>query len=695
MTSGKVFKLFTICLLLAWVVTGAAITRTEKFSRDIDKVIQLNGQHRQSGPARDADDLLTYRFMFSADGAENWSDPMGLGDHGMYEIKGEGAEVETVGAWGAASYDMGAVIDNDNYIHFIAVLNSFSEDYNPFGRVNGLYDVSADCMGENVEYTLIAEQGDGEFFWSDGGRDMDGNLYAIWVNVVTPEEGDAYGQIWAAKKTGAAWGNAVLIVDMIDAANNFPHMTYMVGDYFWVIYEMPNVESGRFDHYTVKVSSDLATIDDPISTGASSSHYFSYYVGANDPIAQDYADEAYPCVYFTTLNDYNVNTWVGHMGIDEEAWSLENLTGPSRYPSMMMQPDEEIGGTPWVFSNVGPPAGGSYHHDWYTNDANGYNGGDWLPQTPVDSAMYEGGRFILYCHQGVLTTDGRLVSGVNAWGQFTPEAFRVKYSDDMGENWSDANELWSIFDEGETFVGGYIAQNCLLAGQENSVWVAFCGQYGETDFTPPKIEVTGLSSFMLGESWVVSAEITDAASMVTYADINWTLGNPEDPEAEWDYLENDSAQVDDAGYGAYFFTLPSDTMLGQALTAGQEIWFYVYAEDESGNAGGSYEAKITVNEGWLETPKPSAIPVTVELGQNYPNPFNSSTSIPFTLDRTANVRLSIYDVTGREVTTLKNGWLPEGRHTYSWNGDGVSTGVYFAVLETGDQRYMSKITLLR
>ncbi len=692
MANARLFKAIVICLILTLAVSGFAITKQEKFTRSTDEVWQISGAIHNNGPARDNDEFMTYRYIVSTDGGETWSEAMGTGDHGMYTVTGEGEEADTAGGWPGASYDVGTVVDNNNMIHFIAVLNDYGEDYNPFDRVNGLYDVCGDISGENVDYTLIVAQGDGAFTWANAGKDMDGNLYAVYVNIVTPEEGDAFGELYAVKKTGDAWGEPVMLFGALDPVDNYPSITPTVGDYFWVVYEMPNVDTGRFDHYTIKVSADLSEIGDPLFSGASSNAYYSYYVTAANPIDQDLVDGH---VYLTTLHDYNVNTDVVNMPADGNEWTGEILEGPSRYPSIMLYPDPDMGGLPWVFSNVGPPGGGEYHHDWYTYDALGYNGGDWLPQMPIDSTMYDGTRSILYCNQGVVTTDGRIVSGVNNWGQFTPEGFRTTYSDDMGETWSEGQEIWSIFDDGETFVGGYITQNHLLAGPENTVWVAFCGQYGETDFQGPDIEVTGLSSFMLNEPWLVTAEITDNASMVTYADVNWTTGDPNDPEAPWAWLEADSAHADDAGYGTYFFTMPSDTMFGEALADGDEIWFYVFGQDESSNMSGSVMAKLTIGEGWLETSTPAELPASIELGQNYPNPFNNSTVIPFTLDKRAQVNLSVFDINGRKVDTLKNGWLPAGTHQFAWTGDNVSTGVYFYVLETQGQRQMAKMTLLR
>ena len=76
------------------------------------------------------------------------------------------------------------------------------------------------------------------------------------------------------------------------------------------------------------------------------------------------------------------------------------------------------------------------------------------------------------------------------------------------------------------------------------------------------------------------------------------------------------------------------------------------------------------------------IPVTTALLQNHPNPFNPTTTIPFDVAVTGDVRIEIYDVSGSLVRTLVNGEKGIGRHLATWDGrdsagNQVHTGVYF------------------
>ncbi len=84
----------------------------------------------------------------------------------------------------------------------------------------------------------------------------------------------------------------------------------------------------------------------------------------------------------------------------------------------------------------------------------------------------------------------------------------------------------------------------------------------------------------------------------------------------------------------------------------------------------------------------------------YPNPFNPTTTISFDLPELLDVRLTIYDVKGREVLTLRSEEQLAGQYQVQWNGanesgNPVSTGVYFAHLQAGSFSQTIKMVYLR
>lgn len=71
-----------------------------------------------------------------------------------------------------------------------------------------------------------------------------------------------------------------------------------------------------------------------------------------------------------------------------------------------------------------------------------------------------------------------------------------------------------------------------------------------------------------------------------------------------------------------------------------------------------------------------------QLYQNYPNPFNPSTTIKFSLNESGNISLIIYDILGKEVRTLLNGYLNAGLHEYNFSASDLPSGFYFFRLNT-------------
>jgi hypothetical protein len=78
------------------------------------------------------------------------------------------------------------------------------------------------------------------------------------------------------------------------------------------------------------------------------------------------------------------------------------------------------------------------------------------------------------------------------------------------------------------------------------------------------------------------------------------------------------------------------------------------------------------------------IPVQYALYQNFPNPFNPATQIRFDLPSASNVRIAVYDVTGREVGVVVQGDFAAGRYTRTFDATRLASGVYFyRILATG------------
>ena len=230
MTHCKFVIACILCLVLVTTTILMAVERPEKAAQVTREILVPSHQGGSiiGQPDRDQwpDEFWGVRYKYSSDGGANWSDMLDAGDAGMWELDPEG---ETVPEFGLASLDLGTVIDADNNLHVMAVLNEFSEaeELNPLERVNGLYHILLTTEGD-ATYTLIAEEGDGSFFYTDAGIDGEGNLYVIWCNTVTGDEGPEAWEIFASRSVdnGENWADPFPIAGELELGYNFAKMTY-------------------------------------------------------------------------------------------------------------------------------------------------------------------------------------------------------------------------------------------------------------------------------------------------------------------------------------------------------------------------------------------------------------------------------------------------------------------------------------
>jgi hypothetical protein len=91
----------------------------------------------------------------------------------------------------------------------------------------------------------------------------------------------------------------------------------------------------------------------------------------------------------------------------------------------------------------------------------------------------------------------------------------------------------------------------------------------------------------------------------------------------------------------------------------------------------------------------SAIPGEFRLHQAYPNPFNPTTTIHYDLPRASDVRIIVYDLLGRQVARLVDGYRSAGRHSVNWDASDLTSGMYFYSLHAGAWQDVKKAILLK
>jgi PKD repeat protein len=132
----------------------------------------------------------------------------------------------------------------------------------------------------------------------------------------------------------------------------------------------------------------------------------------------------------------------------------------------------------------------------------------------------------------------------------------------------------------------------------------------------------------------------------------------------------------------FCFEVTDVALNGYTYNSGDNV---VTTACESGTQGAG-PAILLTSEGGM--------PTTFELDNN-PNPFNPVTSIRFALPEPVRVRIDIFNVNGKLVTTLLNEHRNEGFHAVEWNADGAASGIYFYRMTAGNQTLTRKMVLLK
>ncbi len=90
-----------------------------------------------------------------------------------------------------------------------------------------------------------------------------------------------------------------------------------------------------------------------------------------------------------------------------------------------------------------------------------------------------------------------------------------------------------------------------------------------------------------------------------------------------------------------------------------------------------------------------SIPSTLVLEQNFPNPFNPSTTIRYSLPEGSFVRLTVYDITGREVATVVNQFQNAGQHTAEFDASTLTSGMYYYTITAGNYSETKKMVVMK
>ncbi len=206
--------------------------------------------------------------------------------------------------------------------------------------------------------------------------------------------------------------------------------------------------------------------------------------------------------------------------------------------------------------------------------------------------------------------------------------------------------------------------------------VEFAALHGATDAPTVDVVARGVATLVNNAAYgdvtgyiavppaVYTLDVKDSSGTVTVASFGADLSG----------LANGAAVVFASG-----FLTPSANQNGPA--------FGLYAALPNGTVVTFGPATSVVTE--------ETVPEQFSLSQNYPNPFNPATRIRFALPARANVRLTVYDILGREVALLVDEVKNEGRYEVEFSGTGLASGVYYYTLRTGGKAETRTMVLMK
>jgi hypothetical protein len=137
-----------------------------------------------------------------------------------------------------------------------------------------------------------------------------------------------------------------------------------------------------------------------------------------------------------------------------------------------------------------------------------------------------------------------------------------------------------------------------------------------------------------------------------------------------------------------------------SLSVSTKYYWRVCAKNSIGNSDFSDKWNFMISPTGIKIIG-NKIPQDFMIYQNYPNPFNPATKIKFDLPAVRSeagamdVRLTIYDQLGREITTLLNEKLTPGTYEIEWDASKYPSGMYFYKLEAGNYSESKKLILLK
>jgi len=129
----------------------------------------------------------------------------------------------------------------------------------------------------------------------------------------------------------------------------------------------------------------------------------------------------------------------------------------------------------------------------------------------------------------------------------------------------------------------------------------------------------------------------------------------------------------------------ADTSLTLARPLDGETTYFWRVSGANIGGEGTFSSSRLFTTGTTDVEAVPGVPKEFSLLQNYPNPFNPTTTIRYDVPKAAHVKITVYDILGRQVAVLVDAMQAASKYKVDWNPSGLSTGVYFYRMEARSQ----------
>lgn len=284
------------------------------------------------------------------------------------------------------------------------------------------------------------------------------------------------------------------------------------------------------------------------------------------------------------------------------------------------------------------------------------------------------------------------------------DAGKILITLDMGDSWLETAAGTSANLKDINFVNG---QTGIIVGN-NSVMLKTLNSGASWDIITPGFSQKNLNT---------AAMITEGT--FTVAGENGFIATTIDGGLTW----NTSGSFEGHIYDIKYFDANNGVLVGNngmvyRTSNGGNTWFSVtpvsvdaaldlmsvsFSSEINGITVGENGIELYTNDGgltWSKSPEEinriSFNQADIKAAGNYPNPFNPVTKIRFEISKAGNISLAVFDITGREVKQVFNGYTNAGFHEFTFDASGLASGIYFYTISAyGNKTVTNKMILTK